>query len=776
MLKTSFCFRRGQEIIAVACAGIQFPTKFRPDGLRLTLGFLAMVNLLFVLPAFADSRAVHTGNTLQTPYLNWMRWLPDSTPLSIISNPGTHDTMSLYGGPSTETQSMPLREQLRAGIRNLDIRARHILDRYAIHHGILYQNATFGDVLLACNQFLSENPSETILLWLSDAGVPGPFQNSRAYWDTFRWYRDESGVGERIYRPNNIVTQDLLLSQVRGKIVIISGKNVEGDYCSRCGINADTIDENESGPVATAFNMPAKWEAIVEQALVTDAGAVGTIYENSSTGSSGGVYPIDVANGLLGYEGMNVRYLRYLFTGNQRRTTGLFGMDFPGAGMISGIIAHNMKLATNVSAFASDFTKVVKDISYSTTHEGIDGSRDHAIQLRSFLRHILPDQHWSVLVSRIPGDDSWGVALEPDGLYAQSDVIDGFTHVAVSSRSLDPSFASLDLAGYWTANALVPLSGDASARAKGAQMLLKARFPQARWNVAVKRVPFDVGNWATELDAAVSATVIVPDEAFAYSYTAWATSGTNRPPVAHPGGPYEVDEGSPVTFDASLSTDSTGDVLQYRWDFNGGGRWDTQYSYDPTITHTYLDDSTPQVWLGVFDGVSSATEKVTVIVRNVAPRIDVPVAIALGNDPTLARQFTIVDPGADTWAVNVSYGDGTPRSTLNLAERNFTLNHQFPAFGYFEVSMDVRDDDGARTETRFRVVSGTPALDIQRLGADLVRLSWSNHPAPFRLERSTQPSGPTWQPVPGVPTLMNGWKQIDLDSTNAQELFRLNLP
>ena len=76
----------------------------------------------------------------------------------------------------------------------------------------------------------------------------------------------------------------------------------------------------------------------------------------------------------------------------------------------------------------------------------------------------------------------------------------------MSSRSLDPSFATLDLAGYWTVNTLIPLSGDAAARARGAQTLLKARFPQARWNVAVKRVPFDVGNWATELDAAVSAT------------------------------------------------------------------------------------------------------------------------------------------------------------------------------------------------------------------------------------------------------------------------------
>jgi hypothetical protein len=42
-------------------------------------------------------------------------------------------------------------------------------------------------------------------------------------------------------------------------------------------------------------------------------------------------------------------------------------MDFPGSGLIGAIIAHNMKFASNVSAIASDFPKVMKDISYSAT-------------------------------------------------------------------------------------------------------------------------------------------------------------------------------------------------------------------------------------------------------------------------------------------------------------------------------------------------------------------------------------------------------------------------
>src|SRR5678815_1492326 len=167
---------------------------------RIALWFLLLTPGVLFHPATAAPRAVHTGSTLQTEYRNWMRWVPDSTPLSILSLPGTHDTMSRYGGPLAQTQSLPLAAQLRAGIRSIDIRARHIEDRFAIHHGIVFQQAMFGDVLNVCNDFLTENPTETILLWLSADGVPESVDNTRLYYETFQWYRDQSGLGGRIAR------------------------------------------------------------------------------------------------------------------------------------------------------------------------------------------------------------------------------------------------------------------------------------------------------------------------------------------------------------------------------------------------------------------------------------------------------------------------------------------------------------------------------------------------------------------------------------------------
>jgi hypothetical protein len=473
---------------------------------------------------------------------------------------------------------------------------------------------------------------------------------------------------------------------------------------------------------------------------------------------------------------MNYRYLNYLFTGNQRRTTGLIYLDFPGSALIGAILAHNMKFATNLSAIASDFSKIVNDISYSATHDGEDQSADHSLQIQNFLKHILPDQHWSVLVSGNPGIDNFGLALEPEGLFGQSGSIDGYVHVAVNSRNLNANITNGDILGFLTPNALTPLSGDAVARAAGAKALLKAHFPQARWNVAVQRAPFDASHWSARLEVAANGIVPVVDDGSSYLYTAWATSASNRAPVAIAAGPLVVNEGTLVTLDAGQSTDPDGDALQYRWDFDGDGTWDTDYLPDPTIAVTFPDNQTRSVRVEAFDGVSGSVAKVDLTVLNVAPTIKAGGPVFLGSDGRLLRQCTILDPGTDSWNVDVSYGDGTPRSTFNPGGKTFTLEHQFPASGYFLVAVDVRDDDGALGTVSFRVVTGAPTLGIQRTSKFTAQLSWSNHPAPFRLESSTQLPGGNWQTVPRDPLLLNGQKRIDLEFTNLHEIFRLAVP
>ena len=73
------------------------------------------------------------------------------------------------------------------------------------------------------------------------------------------------------------------------------------------------------------------------------------------------------------------------------------------------------------------------------------------------------------------------------------------------------------------------------------------------------------------------------------------------------GGPYVANEGSAVLFDGSGSSDPEGDALQYRWDFDNDGTWDTDWSSDPTASHTWGDNRTGTAKLEVSDWRISTT-------------------------------------------------------------------------------------------------------------------------------------------------------------------------
>ncbi|UCD92754.1 MAG: PKD domain-containing protein, partial [Methanobacteriota archaeon] len=90
-------------------------------------------------------------------------------------------------------------------------------------------------------------------------------------------------------------------------------------------------------------------------------------------------------------------------------------------------------------------------------------------------------------------------------------------------------------------------------------------------------------------------------------------------PTADAGGPYTAPEGTAILFNASGSTDPNGDPLNYSWDFNNDGVWDTAYSPDPTAVYTWYDDYTGIVVVNVTDGVFNDTDTADVTVTNVDP-------------------------------------------------------------------------------------------------------------------------------------------------------------
>jgi uncharacterized protein (DUF58 family) len=64
-----------------------------------------------------------------------------------------------------------------------------------------------------------------------------------------------------------------------------------------------------------------------------------------------------------------------------------------------------------------------------------------------------------------------------------------------------------------------------------------------------------------------------------------------------------------VTLTATLSPPKRN--VQYQWDFNNDGIFDTAPSPDPTVTHNYPDETNQTATVKVTKGTRSATDSVT---------------------------------------------------------------------------------------------------------------------------------------------------------------------
>ncbi|MDI6886415.1 MAG: PKD domain-containing protein [archaeon] len=172
----------------------------------------------------------------------------------------------------------------------------------------------------------------------------------------------------------------------------------------------------------------------------------------------------------------------------------------------------------------------------------------------------------------------------------------------------------------------------------------------------------------------------------------------NNPPIADANGPYVGNEGSPLTFDASNSTDPDGDALQYRWDFDNDGTWDTGWSSSPTATYTWCDDWSGTAKLEVSDGELTATDTASVTVDNVPPTpywgshsVDgVYPAPPYPEGLDIFFDSTVVDPGTcDTFTYDWDFGDGTA-----LLNAGTPVTHAWGDNGVYTVTLTVTDDDG----------------------------------------------------------------------------------
>ena len=205
------------------------------------------------------------------------------------------------------------------------------------------------------------------------------------------------------------------------------------------------------------------------------------------------------------------------------------------------------------------------------------------------------------------------------------------------------------------------------------------------------------------------------------------TTFGNEFPIADVNGPYTGYEGSVISFDAIGSSDPEGDTLDYRWDFDNDGTWETDWSTSPTAEYTWGDDYSGTVKLEIRDEIGKTTiATTTVTVYNVVPTTTFdtlgqpnPQFILPYQELNYEGSFT--DPGwQDIHTAEWNYGDGTIEPG-NLTEENdeplstgeITGEHSYSNPGTYIVTLTVTDDDwGSGTDTMvIEVVDALEALE-----------------------------------------------------------------
>ncbi|WP_277999128.1 phosphatidylinositol-specific phospholipase C domain-containing protein [Bacillus cereus group sp. BfR-BA-01349] len=328
------------------------------------------------LPNATDA-GYHYNSSAPSNNPSWMNGIPGATKLSELSIPGTHGSIAVRGGGPiiddiARNQRMSIATQLQAGIRYLDIRARRTGSSFAMHHGSVYQNLMFGDVLNQIQTFFRTNPRETVLMRLKEEH--NPESGSQSFEDIFKRYKNDYGNLFWNYTSSNPT-----LDEVRGKIVLIQNFSASQNY----GIQYGSLNIQDQYAIKgyTPDAMYGKWLAVKTHLSNADNSNRSQMYLNylSGTGDGAevvtkGTYPWFVASGYMDrdgskgakmitehrterwpdfprgyygqvfYGGMNILTAQFISRLNLSHT-GIVAADFPGGPLINNVIRLNNRLS-----------------------------------------------------------------------------------------------------------------------------------------------------------------------------------------------------------------------------------------------------------------------------------------------------------------------------------------------------------------------------------------------------------------------------------------------
>lgn len=196
-------------------------TKKKKIALIVTAGVLAAILITVCILAII----AHSKDDKTTPCDELSRWqsmIKDDALLKNVVTPGAHDAGTKGISYLAETQSRNTEELLKAGTRYFDPRVALAKNEYKIYHGP-FKGVLLDGVLNSFKQFLTNNPSETLIL---------DFQHFDGDAQEGVWQKTQEHLSDMLLANDTQIDDvsfidGLTLGQCRGKCLVVWGRENE---------------------------------------------------------------------------------------------------------------------------------------------------------------------------------------------------------------------------------------------------------------------------------------------------------------------------------------------------------------------------------------------------------------------------------------------------------------------------------------------------------------------------------------------------------------------
>jgi 1-phosphatidylinositol phosphodiesterase len=250
---------------------------------------------------YDDSKGYSHEKTTKNSNENWMRSVDGSKKLNELSIPGTHDSLSLYGGDAVEAQSMDLNNQLKAGIRFFDVRCYEKAGgtTFYIYHGPTYQKITLDKILNDMKNFLIKHPTEVLLVSIKqeifdNVNISYNYKSITNEEFTKIYAIHKQKYAQYIWVPTSGIPS---LNETRGKIIIVNRWDPEGSGLDNgvglaYGSYFNALDDYK---LNSNWDLYKKWQGIKDKLELLKINY--NNFEVTFLSGSGGSFPYFVASG-----------------------------------------------------------------------------------------------------------------------------------------------------------------------------------------------------------------------------------------------------------------------------------------------------------------------------------------------------------------------------------------------------------------------------------------------------------------------------------------------